>query len=480
MNVLFVDDQSSVLDGIAACIHFEKLGIERAFYASSAAGALERLSVHPIDVVLTDIEMPGEDGIWLIRTIRERYPESLTVMLTSHADFEYAQESIRLGCFDYLVQPAPPEEIERVLQRAMQYLYERNKRNQLYEVGRRMQTGAMELLDGVAMNLFSARTEEIRASLELLELLGYPVAEEKHARLLMLTFEQFRRSDTPTVSEKEIHKHLAQALKEAEFSFPIVSLSTVNHEKQFVLLLFSALEDVPELAVDRLHDFFERLCKAIPKEVIRCFVGGAAPFKALWSEYRHVRDVIDGKLEDTGILRWEYEANHPSAADSVYITGSGARWRSLLASGQHRILMNEFEQCLEQIEKIGEKLANEYCLQAAVITGIEYVKEQKVAPALISDRNEKNSMQMGNLVVENGQVYWCFAPKTGGSYSGTGDLFASVLSAGLVKRMSMMTCVELAVKFLSKAIAETVQEGTDRNDGVCFEKYLEELCKIEK
>ena len=121
------------------------------------------------------------------------------------------------------------------------------------------------------------------------------------------------------------------------------------------------------------------------------------------------------------------------------------------------------EKRLEQIEKIGEKLANEYCLQAAVITGIEYVKEQKVAPALISDRNEKNSMQMGNLVVENGQVYWCFAPKTGGSYSGTGDLFASVLSAGLVKRMSMMTCVELAVKFLSKAIAETVQEGTDRN-----------------
>ncbi|MFR7389053.1 MAG: hypothetical protein ACLUTU_09000 [Blautia faecis] len=36
----------------------------------------------------------------------------------------------------------------------------------------------------------------------------------------------------------------------------------------------------------------------------------------------------------------------------------------------------------------------------------------------------------------------------------------------------MMTCVELAVNFLSKAIAQTVQEGTDRNDGVCFEKYL--------
>ena len=43
--------------------------------------------------------------------------------------------------------------------------------------------------------------------------------------------------------------------------------------------------------------------------------------------------------------------------------------------------------------------------------------------------------------------------------------------------MSMMDCVKLAVDFLSKAISETVKEGTDRNDGVFFEKYLGELCK---
>ena len=119
---------------------------------------------------------------------------------------------------------------------------------------------------------------------------------------------------------------------------------------------------------------------------------------------------------------------------------------------------------LEQIGKIGEQLKKEYGLQAAVITGVESQAELCVH-------------QMGNLVVENGHSSWCFAPKIGGSYSGTGDLFASVLSAGLVKEMSMMSCVELAVNFLSKAIAQTVQEGTDRNDGVCFQAYLGELCK---
>lgn len=353
MNVLFVDDQSSVLDGIAASIpHFEKLGIEKAHYASSAASALEVLRVSPVDVVVTDIEMPGEDGIWLIRAIREQYPQILTVMLTSHADFEYAQESLRLGCFDYLVQPAPPEELERVLRRAVQHLYERNKRNQLYEVGRRMQTGEMELLDGVAMNLFSAKEEDVRASLELLTLLGYPVTEEKQAQLLMLTFDQFRRSDTPIVSEKEIHKHLAQALGQAEISFPVISLSTMNREKQFVMLLFSALEETPDLAADRLRAFFDALCKAMPKEVIRCFVNGTAPFRALRPEYRRVRDIIAGKIEDPDLLRMEYDANLSVHSNSDYISGSGARWRSLLASGQHRILMNEFEQCLERIEAL--------------------------------------------------------------------------------------------------------------------------------
>ena len=179
MRVLFVDDQTSVLEGIAASVHFDQLGIEEVFYATGAGQALELLAQCAIDVVLSDIEMPGEDGISLIRTIKEQYPDVLTIMLTSHADFEYAQESIHLGCFDYLVQPAPPEEIERVLRNVLQYSYERKKRNQLYEVGKRMQTGEMELLDGVAMNLFSMKADDVRSSLELLSLLGYAVSVEK-------------------------------------------------------------------------------------------------------------------------------------------------------------------------------------------------------------------------------------------------------------------------------------------------------------
>lgn len=51
----------------------------------------------------------------LLHWVSENYPDIVCILLTSHADFSYAQESIKLGCFDYVVQPAPYQEIEDAL-----------------------------------------------------------------------------------------------------------------------------------------------------------------------------------------------------------------------------------------------------------------------------------------------------------------------------------------------------------------------------
>ena len=120
------------------------------------------------------------------------------------------------------------------------------------------------------------------------------------------------------------------------------------------------------------------------------------------------------------------------------------------------------EQLLGEIEELGKTLAYHFRLESIVITGVDI---------LCSD----GSMKMGNLVVEKNEAAWYFSVKEGGSYSGTGDLFASVLSAGMVKGISMKECVQKAIAFLSGAIHDAVLEGTDRNDGVCFEKYLKML-----
>lgn len=123
-------------------------------------------------------------------------------------------------------------------------------------------------------------------------------------------------------------------------------------------------------------------------------------------------------------------------------------------------LMDE-ERLLKFTESTGKELSKEFDTEV-VITGIDL-------PA------RENHQEIGNLICQDGNTTWVTATKEGGSYSGTGDLFASVLSAGMVKGIDTVDSVRKAVKFLSKGIHDAVLEGTDRNEGICFERYLSEL-----
>lgn len=360
MNVLFVDDQTSVLDGIAAQVHFQELGIQNVRYATGAERAMDIMEAVPIDILVCDIEMPGEDGLQLIHRTRIRFPKMVTILLTSHAEFEYAQESVRLGCFDYIVQPAPYEVIEATLRRALQFCYERQKRNQLYEVGRRMQTGEMELLDRVAMNLFSTEESDVRSSMELLNLIGYAVTPQKKAQLMILSVEQFQKTDKPIVTEKEVHKLILEAMKKANLSYPLIPLSTVNHHREFILLIFSALQDEPELNMPQLKSFFNCFCQSLPKDSIRCCIGQDARFDSLRKEYRRVRDTITERIPPNGVLRLDFDPDQHSPSTD-YISGNGERWRGLLAAGQQRILMNEFEDCLNRILATSPHVSRALC-----------------------------------------------------------------------------------------------------------------------
>ena len=117
-------------------------------------------------------------------------------------------------------------------------------------------------------------------------------------------------------------------------------------------------------------------------------------------------------------------------------------------------LMDE-ERLLKFTESTGKELSKEFDTEV-VITGIDL-------PA------RENHQEMGNLICKDGVQTWVSTVKEGGSYSGTGDLFASVLSAGMVKGMDTVDSVRKAVKFLSKGIHDAVLEG------ICFERYLSEL-----
>ena len=107
MKLLIVDDQSTVVQGLLHCTNWAAMGFTVVDTALNAVDAKASLLRQEAEVMLCDIEMPMESGLDLLDWLRQRGMTTRCIFLTAHAEFRYAQEALRLGGFDYIMQPAP-------------------------------------------------------------------------------------------------------------------------------------------------------------------------------------------------------------------------------------------------------------------------------------------------------------------------------------------------------------------------------------
>lgn len=136
MNLLMINDAELELNSMAKEIPWQRYGISAVFTANSADRARQILLRETVDLVLCDIEMPGEDGLSLIRWIRERGYDIDCILLTCHEDFAYAKEAISLKCQEYIVLPAAYEDIGDTVARIALKRQERFDANKLQEYGK--------------------------------------------------------------------------------------------------------------------------------------------------------------------------------------------------------------------------------------------------------------------------------------------------------------------------------------------------------
>lgn len=145
----------------------------------------------------------------------------------------------------------------------------------------------------------------------------------------------------------------------------------------------------------------------------------------------------------------------PNLTELCLLTDTDYRMIHNLTEERH--LFTVIEQMARNLMKKGP--------DTVVVTGIHFL-------------DEKDGIQkMGNLAVAGKQVSLSAFPYVGGSYSGTGDLFASIVAAGLARGDRITESIQLAGEFIERAIVDTVKENIPRNDGVNYEQYLGLLVK---
>ena len=115
MKILIADDEKISREGIRDCVNWSKYDMEVVYCAKDGKEALDYISEHPIDVLITDIRMPVIDGLDLIRQIHNKNTDISVIIVSGYDDFSYAQKAIQFGVSEYLLKPFSIEELVNVL-----------------------------------------------------------------------------------------------------------------------------------------------------------------------------------------------------------------------------------------------------------------------------------------------------------------------------------------------------------------------------
>lgn len=127
LRIIIVDDEYTIRHGLSAFFPWEELGFTVSGTFSNATDALSFIKENKIDVVLSDIKMPGKDGLEMIREMLLINPALKCVVISGYKDFEYAKKCIDLGVSNYIVKPTKYEELKQIFAKLSEELSQKEQ-----------------------------------------------------------------------------------------------------------------------------------------------------------------------------------------------------------------------------------------------------------------------------------------------------------------------------------------------------------------
>ncbi|RDD30374.1 histidine kinase [Prosthecochloris sp. ZM] len=131
MVILFVDDESDILNSMKRFLRREPYQKQ---FASGAEDALEIMKQTDVDIIVSDLRMPGMNGIDLIKSVKKQYPDTLRLILSGSQDIDQIIASINSGeVFRFILKPVEPDMLKSILRDAIEYHSMKNERDELFQ-----------------------------------------------------------------------------------------------------------------------------------------------------------------------------------------------------------------------------------------------------------------------------------------------------------------------------------------------------------
>ena len=162
MNILIVDDEELAVQGILDGVNWTQLAFDKVLTARSYQDAVNVFSNTYVDILVSDIEMPGESGLKLIEYVNAHSANTECIILTCHDEFDYAQTAVRLNCMEYVLKPIRYQKLTEILMRARERVTQRRKAEQIQQYGQ-------QYIDSLAKETRSDATNALETAAQYID-----------------------------------------------------------------------------------------------------------------------------------------------------------------------------------------------------------------------------------------------------------------------------------------------------------------------
>ena len=226
LRVVVADDEERICRLILALGEWQRLGLEVVGTAGNGPDALEMVRTLAADILITDIRMPGCDGLRVVEEARRLVPELEVIVISGYAQFDYAQTAIRFGVGEYLLKPINREALNQSLEKmAERCRMRQHKETDMQTLRERQGDDGRQLRQKLVDDLLNDRLEADDA--QAMERVYHFAATGDCYRLLMLKMdydpENFGESSLSVVRDKV--ENLFQPLMSAVCADAVLAFS---------------------------------------------------------------------------------------------------------------------------------------------------------------------------------------------------------------------------------------------------------------
>lgn len=319
MNILIVDDQRQIVESLKKDIHWQSLTVDKVYTALSAREAKMIMKNFTVDILLTDIEMPEEDGLSLFSWTKENYPQTAGVFLTSHADFDYALKAIQMGGLEYILQPARYEDIEAVIKKVIGIIGRNNKINRIENTEKLVSEQKGNILDGIIAKIDSDTPQDINERFKSFSEIFSLKMEDAAIYPVLLDLVRWDKAEEAW-DEKLVRTVFVNVLEELfQFAGGSTVISSLHQNRYWILLVAERQKITEELYKSRIEEFYSFVEGNMDFHV-GLFPAGE-PANDSFYESLHMLGTRAGenKKQQKGLFWWDIEKAPKESEEDVII-----------------------------------------------------------------------------------------------------------------------------------------------------------------